>query len=110
MKHLLFAVLENTKDTHDLISELSHHGINGTVIPTKSLKHILQDEDEDLPSFISLSHIHDNNLTANTTFYFILDDEKLHEVQEMIRNTTHQFTTTRGGMFTTPIESFEGSF
>lgn len=110
MKHLLFVVLENTKETHDLISELSHHGINGTVIPTKSLKHVLQDENEDLPSFISLSHIHENNLTANTTFYFILEDEKLKEVQQLIREATHEFSSTKGGMFTTPIESYEGSF
>jgi len=110
MKHLLFAVLENTNETHDLIRELSHHGINGTVIPTKSLKHVLQDENEDVPSFFSLSHVHDNHLTSNTTIYFILEDEKLREVQDLIRQYTDSFTKVKGGMFTTPIESFEGSF
>ena len=110
MKHLLFAVLENTKDTHDLIHDLSKLGYNGTVIPSKSLKHVLQDADEDLPSFISLSHIHSNNLSVNTTIYFILDDDKLSEVQDMIKRYTKSFSSTKGGMFAIPLESYEGSF
>lgn len=110
MKHLLFAILENTKETHDLIHELSKLGYNGTVMATKSLKHVLQDENEDLPSFISLSHLQSNNLQANTTIYFILDDEALEEVKSKIREFTKEFKATKGGMFAIPLESYEGSF
>lgn len=110
MKHLLFVVLENTKETTDVIHELSQKGFNGTVISSTSLKHLLQDERADLPSFISLSQIHSNSLTQNTTIYFILEDEELEEVRALIRERTNHFQNTKGGMFSTPIESYEGSF
>ena len=77
---------------------------------TKSLKHVLDDANEDLPSFISLSHIQSNNLTANTTIYFILDDNALKEVKAKIREFTKEFKSTKGGMFAIPLESYEGSF
>ena len=110
MKHLLFTTLENTKETHDLIHHLSLLGYNGTVLSSTSLKHILQDENEDVPSFISLAHFHENKFVQNTTIYFILDDNELEEVENEIRNATHGFTTTKGGMFKTALESYEGSF
>ena len=110
MKHLLFTVLENKKETHDLIRDLSRLGYNGTVLSSTSLKHVLQDEREDTLSFISLSHIHENRFVQNTTIYFILEDDELKEVQDKIREFTSGFTTVKGGMFSTPIESYEGSF
>lgn len=110
MKHLLFVVLENSKETSDIIHEISHHGYNGTIISSTSLHHILEDEKEDALHFISLSHLSPEYLVQNTTIYFLLDDDKVREVQEIIRELTHGFTTTKGGMFTTPIDSYEGSF
>ena len=110
MKHLLFAILENKKETHDLIACLSKEGYNGTVLSSTSLKHVIHDEEEDVPSFFSLAHLHENNLIKNTTIYFILDDDGLKNVQELIRKYTQKFTLVKGGMFSTPIESFEGSF
>ena len=110
MKHLLFMTLENTKETHDLIHNLSKIGYNGTVLSSTSLKHILQDENEDVPSFFSLAHIHENKFVQNTTIYFILEDEEVEEIKAEIRKATNNFTTTKGGMFTAPLESYEGSF
>lgn len=110
MKHLLFVVLENSKETSDIIHEISGHGYNGTVISSKSLKHVLEDDKEDVLHFISLSHLTPENLSQNTTIYFLLDDEKVKEVQEIIRRRTNGFTSTKGGMFTSPIDSYEGSF
>lgn len=110
MKHLLFTILENTKETHDLIHHLSNIGYNGTVLSSTSLKHILNDENEDVPSFFSLAHIHENKFVQNTTIYFILEDDELEEVKSEIRKYTNNFTNTKGGMFASPIESYEGSF
>lgn len=110
MEHLLFVVLENTRETHDLIRELSKQGINGTVLSSTSLKHVLSDEKEDTLSFISLSHIHENRFVQNTTIYFILEDNELKEVQEQVRKFTDSFKKVKGGMFVTPIENYEGSF
>lgn len=110
MKHLLFTTLENTKETSDLIHRLSELGYNGTVLSSTSLKHILQDENEDVPSFFSLAHYHENKFVQNTTIYFILDDKELEEVKKEIKTATNCFTTTKGGMFALPLESYEGSF
>ena len=110
MKYLLFTTLENTKETYDLIHHLSKLGYNGTVLSSTSLKHILHDEDEDVPSFISLAHFHENKFVQNTTIYFILEEDELEEVKSEIRKATKDFTATKGGMFSTKIDSFEGSF
>ena len=110
MKYLLFVVLENTKETSDLIKELSLKGINGTVMASTSLKHVFEDEREDTLQFVSLSHIDQHKLTQNTTVYFILDEENIEQVQQIIRDKTENFTNTKGGMFVSPLKSFEGSF
>ena len=110
MKYLLFVVLENTKETSDLIKELSLKGINGTVMASTSLKHVFEDEREDMLQFVSLSHIDQHKLTQNTTVYFILDEKNIEEVKQIIREKTANFTNTKGGMITSPLESFEGSF
>lgn len=110
MKHLLFTTLENTKETHDLIHFLSERGYNGTVLSSTSLKHILHDENEDVPSFISLAHVHENKFVQNTTIYFILDDKEVEFVQNEIRKATDSFEKTKGGMFVVPVENYEGSF
>ena len=110
MKYLLLTILENTKQAHDLIHHLSNLGYNGTVLSSTSLKHILHDENEDVPSFISLAHYHENKFVQNTTIYFILEENEVEEVKNEIRKFTDGFKNTKGGMFSTKIESFEGSF
>ena len=40
----------------------------------------------------------------------ILDEKNIEEVKQIIREKTGNFTNTKGGMFTSPLESFEGSF
>ena len=110
MKHLLFITLENTKQTHDLIHNLSTLGYNGTVLSSTSLKHILQDENEDVPSFFSLAHYHENKFVQNTTIYFMLEENEIEEVKSEVRKYTDDFKNTKGGMFTLPIDSYEGSF
>lgn len=110
MKHLLFVILENKSETQDVIHELADKGFNGTILSSTSVHNYMLDEEEDTPSFFSLAHIAENKFVHNTTLYFILDDEKIPEVQQIIREITGNFTKVRGGMFKTPIESFEGSF
>lgn len=110
MKHLLFVVLENKKETNDLIRDLEEKGFNGTVLSSTSLKHFIHDEEEDSLSFVSLAHLSEEKFVHNTTIYFILEDDKLNMVKDEIRKLTNNFTLVKGGMFATPIESFEGSF
>ncbi len=110
MKHLLFVVLENNTVTEDVIHQLSKSGFNGTILSSTSVHNYMHDEEEDTLSFFSLAHLSENKFVHNTTLYFILEDEKIAEVQQIIREITGNFTKVKGGMFKTPIESFEGSF
>ena len=110
MKNLLFVILENKPETEELIHALSDRGINGTILSSTSVHNFLLDEEDDVPSFFSLAHISEKKFVHNTTLYFILEDEKISEVQQIIREITGNFTKVKGGMFKSPIQSFEGSF
>lgn len=110
MKHLLFAVFENTTLTNDLVHELSKNDINGTVLASTSLKHMNSNIEEDEVHFLSLRHIDKMHLEDNVTFYAILEDNKIEQATSIIRKETEKFTKIKGGMFVLPIESYEGSF
>ena len=110
MKQLLFVVLENKPETEEVIHELSNRGFNGTILSSTSVHNFMLDEEDDVPSFFSLAHISEKKFVHNTTLYFILEEDKLAEVQQIIRDITKNFTKVKGGMFKTPISSFEGSF
>ncbi len=109
MKHLLFAVFENTEGTQDLIHELAESDINGTVLASTSLRHILHSIEEDR-SFITLRQLEKRTFEDNTTFYTVLDEDKLEQAQEIIRKGTNHFKDIKGGMFVLPVEKYEGSF
>ncbi len=105
MKHLLFVVLENKSETQEVIHELSKRGFNGTILSSTSVHNFMLDEEEDVPSFFSLAHLGENKFVHNTTLYFILEDEKLEEVQQIIREITGNFTKVKGGMFKTQLKA-----
>ncbi len=110
MKHLLFAVFENTKYTPDIIHELAKNGINGTVLASTSLKHFLSDIEDNEINFMTLRHLEKINFEDNTTFYALLEEEQIALATTIIRNKSEKFTKVRGGMFVVPVEQYEGSF
>lgn len=110
MKHLLFAVFENTQYTRDMIRELARNGINGTVLASTSLKHFMNDIEDNEINFISLRHLEKVSFEDNTTFYALLEEEQIHIAQDIIREQTQRFTKVKGGMFVLPVETYEGSF
>lgn len=109
MKHLLFAVFENTDESQDLIHELAEKGINGTAIASTSLRHILHSIEEER-TFITLRQLEKQQFEDNTTFYTLIDEDKLEEVLSIIRKGTNNFKDIKGGMFVLPVERYEGSF
>ncbi|MBQ9265981.1 MAG: hypothetical protein IJ186_02785 [Bacilli bacterium] len=109
MKHLLFAVFENTDGTHELIHELAEKGINGTVLASTSLRHILHSIEEER-TFITLRQLERQQFEDNTTFYTLIEEENLDNVLNIIRKGTNNFKDIKGGMFVLPVERYEGSF
>ncbi len=110
MKHLLFAVFENTKYTPDIINELARNGINGTVLASTSLKHFLSDLEDNEINFMTLRHLEKINFEDNTTFYALLEEKEIELATSIIRNKSEKFIKVRGGMFVLPVEQYEGSF
>ncbi len=109
MKHLLFAVFENSNLTHDIIHELAANGINGTVLASTSLKHFMDDHENNL-DVITLRHIHKVNYEENTTFYTLLEENQIELATSIIRDLSCKFTKVKGGMFVLPVEKYEGTF
>ena len=111
MKHLLIAILEDNEYSASLLRKLSAEGYNATVLSSTSLHHVLHDEAADTPLFITMNMLTSKHqFEENTTIMCVLDEKELVKVQEIIRKETDHFTLTNGGMFSLPIENFEGSF
>lgn len=110
MKHLLIVTLENTDDTARLLYDLSFKGYNATVYSTTSLKHVLHDENEDIPTILTLSHLLSHRFVNNTTIFFVLDETTIEDVKNLIRKDTDNFRKVKGGMWVAPLEFYEGSF
>jgi predicted GTPase len=108
MKVMLFAVLEKGQATRQLINQIIKDGYNGTLIRTKGLKHMGTADDH--TAYISLSQIAENTDEANTTLFFILEEDKVKTLREDIARYTDNFKKIHGAMFELPVTKFEGSF
>lgn len=109
MKHLIKAVLDDHVVTEEILTTLSKAGFNGTVIPSTSLKHTLENGGE-IPMFMNLAHFESDRFENNTTLEIIVEENKVEEVCSIIREKTKGFTACKGGMFVIPLPKFEGSF
>ena len=109
MKHLIKAVLDDHVVTEEILTTLSKAGFNGTVIPSTSLKHTLENGGE-IPMFMNLAHFESDRFENNTTLEIIIEENKVEEVCSIIREKTKGFTVCKGGMFVIPLPKFEGSF
>lgn len=110
MKKILFAVLERGQATDELYSDIIESGYNGTLIKTRSLKHVLHNDA--FKAVLSLSQIAEDTHEAgqNATIFVIVDEDKLNALKSKIREHTDNFSSIHGAMFILPIEDFEGSF
>lgn len=109
MKVMLYVVLDHVSETEQLLRQLSKKGYNGTVVPTTGLHHVLPKFDNGSGA-ISLASMVDDLPEGNITLFMIIDDVKVDEVKNDIREATHNFTYVKGGMFVLPLISWEGSF
>ena len=105
MKYILNLFIENNDK-----SFLRADGYNGTVFSTASLKHTLEDTTDDDKIFINLHHLDPKSLVETTYCFFIVEEDKLEELKQLIREKTNQFTTIKGGMYSYALHDFEGSF
>ena len=110
MKHVLNLIFKNSNDTYTLFNEIRKHGFNGTVFKTTSLKHAIEGTDSDERHFLNLAHLEQHHFEEAAFAVIIVDEERLEELKNIIREKTENFTKLRGGMYSHPAVDFEGSF
>ena len=110
MKYILNLFIENNDKSFLFLRFLRANGYNGTVFSTASLKHTLEDITDDDKIFINLQHLDPKSLVETTYCFFIVEEDKLEELKQLIREKTNQFTTIKGGMYSYALHDFEGSF
>lgn len=110
MKHLLFLILDHGELVDELFKELAKKKFNATVLSASSIKHALDDEDSEHVHFININHLENHISSKSTTCYFVVDENKIDELKDLIRTETKNFTKIKGAMFTTPLSDYEGSF
>lgn len=110
MKVLLFAILDHVDATEKLLHKLSSQGYNGTVIPTSGLHHVLPKFEDTQSGAISLASMVDDLPSGNLTLFIVIEEEKVDELKQEIREATSNFKKVKGGMFILPLVDVEGSF
>ncbi len=108
MKRIVYLVLKSTSDSIHVLEEIRNDGYNATLISTESLRHAIDDLPEER-HFFNLRHVEAIKNNESIFCLFVVDEEKLDHLKEVVRRDTNNFKKVNGFMFSTPIEDFEGS-
>ena len=109
MKKELYLVLKNTKQAFDALETLKAEGYNATVVSTESLRHAVEYSPED-HHFFNLRQYEKHEMLESILCLFVLDEDKIEHIKEVIRQYTNNFKDIKGFMYSRDIEDYEGSF
>lgn len=108
MKRILYLVLKSTPEAVHTLDEIRKDGYNATVMTTESLRHAVEELPEE-KHFFTLRQVERVQTNESILCLFIVDEDKLEHLKEVIRNNTDNFNSIKGFMFSRPIEDYEGS-
>ena len=108
MKVELTLVLETNDRAYETLEQIKSEGYNATVISTESLRHAV-DYYPGEHHFINLRQIERQEMLESILCVFIVEDNRLEHLKEVIRNKTNNFKDIKGFMYSRPIENYEGS-
>ncbi|MCQ2802858.1 MAG: hypothetical protein MJ225_04245 [Bacilli bacterium] len=108
MKKALYLVLKNVDNTYEALESLKASGFNATIISSESLRHALEEENED-KHFYTLRHLDLHDIHESLFCLFVVDDNRVEELKKLIRSHTENFEKVKGFMFTSSISDYEGS-
>ena len=108
MKVELTLVLESTEKAFDTLQEIKSEGYNATVLSSESLRHAV-DYYPGEHHFFNLRDLEKREMMESILCVFIVDDDKVQRLKEVIRKTTHGFKDIKGFMYSRSIEDYEGS-
>ena len=108
MKIELTLVLKSTDRAYETLQQLKEAGFNATVMTTESLRHAV-DYYPGEHHFINLRHVEDRELLESILCVFVVDDDRLERLKEVIRECTSNFKDIKGFMYSRSIDDYEGS-
>lgn len=108
MKVELTLVLKSTERAYETLQQLKEEGFNATVMSTESLRHAV-DYYPGEHHFINLRQIENHEMLESVLCVFVVDEEKLEHLKEVIRNYTSNFKDIKGFMYSRSIDDYEGS-
>ena len=108
MKVELTLVLKTTERAFETLEALKSAGFNATVMSSESLRHAL-DYYPGEHTFINLRHIEQKEELESVLCLFLVDDNRLEDLKNVIRECTNNFREIKGFMYSRPIDDYEGS-
>ena len=108
MKVELTLVLETTGKAQETLEQIRDAGFNATVMSSESLRHAL-DYYPGEHTFINLRHIEQKEELESVLCLFLVDDNRLEDLKNVIREYTSNFKEIKGFMYSRPIDDYEGS-
>ena len=108
MKKELILVLESNSQTYQILQHIKDEGFNATVVSTESLRHAL-DYYPGEHHFFNLRHLENHDVLESVLCVFVVNDNRLDALKEVIRLETNSFSSIKGFMYSRNIEDYEGS-
>ena len=108
MKTELTLVLKTTERAHETLEALKSAGFNATVMSSESLRHAVDYYPEE-HHFINLRHLEQKDSLESVLCLFIVDNERLEQLKNVIREYTNNFQEIKGFMYSRSIDDYEGS-
>ena len=108
MKKELYLVLETSDRAYETLKDLKAEGFNATVLSSESLRHAV-DYYPGEHHFFNLRELEQRPLLESILCLFLVDEEKIDELKNIIRRETNNFEDIKGFMYSRSIDDYEGS-
>ena len=100
--------IKTTERAHETLEALKSAGFNATVMSSESLRHAVDYYPEE-HHFINLRHLEQKDSLESVLCLFIVDNERLEQLKNVIREYTNNFQEIKGFMYSRSIDDYEGS-
>lgn len=108
MKRIVYLTIEVSPLSLRTLEEIKEDGYNATVVTSESLRHAMEILPEER-HFINLRNLDISQNNESILCLFVVDEEKVEHLKEVIRKNTENFKKIKGFMFSQLLEDYEGS-
>ena len=108
MKKALYLVLKATPKAFETFEDLKQRGFNGTAVSSESLHKAVEFYPEE-HHFFNLRDLEKHNLKESVLVIFVVDEENIVELKDVIRWDTENFTNPKGFMYSFELTDYEGN-